>query len=198
MIKKRFFLGLAMSLVLSTTAAATGLTNTQIHGNKVTADLDLPGIDAEIILTFDQVVGLTTANLGLSAALLTPIDILALLPRLPATGLSIPAGFPVLITIDPPAGSPISFSNAFTLEIYTHNLPYVAGSQLRLFSAPAGGLFQDVTARNSSGSYRVGADHPGFTRSNSNVVVLDPRLITSVVDIKFVRLDDVRMIEFIP
>lgn len=189
MMIKKWITGLAFGILVCGAASATGITNTQIDGDRVVAQLELPGgIEAQLTLSFEQVVGLTAENLGLSASLISPTDPLVLAQLPPGVG-AVPSAFPVLISIDPPAGSPLSFSGTVYFEIYTHNLPYVPGTQLRLFSGPLGGALHDVTARTSAGSYRVGADQPSFT--NSNLIVLDPRPLTEVIDLKQIRLEDV-------
>ncbi|MBV8202069.1 MAG: hypothetical protein JOZ15_15725, partial [Acidobacteria bacterium] len=83
-----------LCIAVSTAAvAAQGIGNLTISGNQVTATLDLPGISADLTLTFEQAVGLTAGNLGLSAQLVNPQDP-NLLSRLPAGGLvTLPGAF---------------------------------------------------------------------------------------------------------
>jgi hypothetical protein len=172
-------------------AAAQGIGNLVISGNQVTAAIDLPGISADLTITFEQVVGLSGANLGLSAQLLNPLDAAysGLLARLPATGglpalpaITLPAAFPVLVRVQPPAGGGLSFSGIQSFEIHTHNLELTASCPLRLFSAPAGGAFDDITTSMGIGSYRVRGSGGGFSEF---VIFADTRPVGSVVNHKF-------------
>ena len=149
-------LGLVTVLTLSTSSAvpvaASGIEDLQIQGQTVTGRIALAGgIEASLEITFESVQDLTLANLGLSAELVAPTDP-ALLARLPAGAVaSIPVAFPVLLRFAPPASSTLFFQGAASAEIYTHNLTYTSGTQLRLFSAEPGGPFEDVSSWMDSG-----------------------------------------------
>jgi hypothetical protein len=166
-------------LVLAATdARGQGIQNLQINGQEVTADLVLPGLSAELHMVFENATGLTPANLGLSAQLVNPLD-LSLLTRLPSTlGLLLSGDFPVLLRLNPPPSSSLSMQGVVTFEIYTTDL---------LYAAEPGGNFEDVTSWMRSGSYRVGAVHPEFARDH--LIVLDPRLVTAVVDQQLTALE---------
>jgi hypothetical protein len=183
-----------LAALSSVAAAAQGISNLVISGNQVTATLDLPGISADLTLTFEQVVGLTAANLGLSAQLVNPADsaYAGLLARFPApatspaltpnTPITLPAAFPVVVRVQPPASGGLSFSGIQTLELHTHNLDLTANCPLRLFSAPAGGAFHDITTTMGIGSYRVRGSGGSFSEF---VIVADTRPLGSVVNQKF-------------
>jgi hypothetical protein len=183
---------LFVALASAAAARAQGISNLVISGNQVTATLDLPGISADLTLTFEQVVGLSAANLGLSAQLVNPADsgYAALLARFPApaaqlaaSGLAtLPAAFPVLVRVQPPASGGLSFSGIQALEIHTHNLDLTANCPLRLFSAPAGGAFHDITSTMGIGSYRVRGSGGSFSEF---VIVADTRPLATVVNLKF-------------
>ena len=133
-------------------AAQTSLAP-QISGNSVTAKIQLPGgVEADLSIAFEQVVGLNSNALALSAALISPSDA-TLMSRMPdPASFSIPAGFPVLVRIDPTPGSGLSFSGVSRVSLYTHNLTFTAGSPLRLYTAHGGGAFRDMTGSLDPGS----------------------------------------------
>ncbi|MDY7094712.1 MAG: DUF6689 family protein [Acidobacteriota bacterium] len=171
----------------ASTASGQGIQNLQINGQEVTADIVLPGLSAELHIVFENATGLTPANLGLSAQLVNPLD-LGLLARLPTiTGLLPSSNFPVLLTLDPPPASTLSMNGVVTVEIYTTDLLYLAGTLLRLYAATPSGSFEDVTAWMSSGSFRVGAVHPEFAREH--LIVLDPRPVEAVVNQQLTALE---------
>ncbi len=157
-----------------------------VNGSTVEAAIELPGgIKADLTLEFEGVVGLSASSLGLSAALVDPLDA-ALFSRLADVGdVSIPSAFPVMIQIEPPATGPLSFTGVAKMEIHTHNLSYVANSPLRLVKAPLGGPFKDITSWAGSGSYRVGGNEGGFSQF---LIVADVRPVAEVIDSKFARL----------
>jgi hypothetical protein len=127
--------------------------------------------------------GLSADSIGLSARVIDPGD-LNIVSRLPAS-VSVPVGFPVLITIDPPSSGPLSFSGIASIDLHTHNLTYVANSPLRLFTAEPGKKFQDITASTGLGSYRTGANKGGFSEF---LILADVRPVDPVIADKFQRL----------
>lgn len=178
----------ALLLAAPGLAAAGGIVNTTVDGNTVEAEIALPGgLGADVTITFESAVGLSPAALGLSAFLVSPTDT-DLLSRLPAGSVGIPAGFPVVLRIEPSTTSPLSFSGTATVELYTHALTYTPMSPLRLFKAPLAGEFVDITAYNGMGSYRVGGSTGGFSEF---LIGVDERSIASTVTAKFGLLQDV-------
>ena len=152
-----------------------------ISGNELTARIELPGgLTADLTLTFENAVGLNPGALVLSASPIIPAD-LSLLSRLGA-GVSIPVGFPVVVRIDPSASSALSFEGVYKLSIYTHNLTLGANSPLRLYRAPNGGAFGDMTGSLQAGSVRAGGSGPGFSEF---LIAVDTRMIDSVISGKF-------------
>lgn len=179
---------LLVFLLLAATvpASAGGIVGAQVEGNAVEAKIRLPGgVGADLTVSFEQVVGLSPANLGLSARLLSAADLLALASRLPSSLVSVPSGFPVLLTIEPPQTGGLSFSGVATVELYTHALTFLPGCPFRLYAAPLGGAFHDITGSNTGGSYRVRGSKGEFSEF---LIVADTRLLGQAIDVKFSRL----------
>jgi hypothetical protein len=178
----KVLVGFLSVLVSAAAVSAQGIGNLTISGNQVTATVDLPGISADLALTFEQSVGLTASNLGLSAQLVDLHD-LSLLSRLPSGVLvTLPAAFPVLVRVQPPPSGGLSFGGIYTLDLHTHNLQLTANCPLRLFSAPDGGPFDDITVNMGTGSYRVRGTKGSFSEF---VIVADARPPAGVVSQKF-------------
>lgn len=181
------FLALALAVLLAAPPAdATGVVNPKVEGDTLEAKIRLPGVGADLTVAFEQVVGLSAESLGLSAGLLDAGDLLALQSRLPSGLVSVPAGFPVLVTIEPPATGGLSFSGVVSIELYTHDLAYVPGSPLRLFAAPLGGSFDDITETTAGGSYRVRGHKGDFSEF---LIVADLRPVDVAIVEKFTSLD---------
>lgn len=178
-------LAAALSL-LAPPARAVDVVQATIDGNVVQATVTLPGgIGVDVTLRFEQVVGLSLQGLGLSAALISP-NALDVVSRLPAGGLvSVPGAFPVMLTIEPPPTSPLSFTGIASLEFHTHNLQLTGSCPLRLFTAETGGPFADITTFIGSGSYRAGGTTPGFSQF---LIVADLRPSSGVIAAKASRL----------
>jgi hypothetical protein len=177
-----FFCVLVCVLLSAAAVSAQGISNLTISGNEVSASLDLPGITADLTLSFEQAVGLTAANLGLSAQLVNPLDP-SLLTRLPAGGLvTVPGASPVLVRVQPPASGGLSFSGVYTLGLHSHNLGFIANSPLRLYSAPDGGPFEDITGSMGSSSYRVRGTKGSFS---DFIIVADLRPQATAINQKF-------------
>lgn len=175
------------SLSLAATSASAELLDTRVAGNEVAATIALPGdLTADLAVRFENAAGLTLESLGLTAQTVDPLDP-ALLSRLQAAGLvGVPAGFPVMVTIDPPTDGGLSFNGLAEVELYTKNLLYAAGSPLRLFKAEKGGDFRDITDMIAGGSYRTRGSGGNFS---DFLVVADTRPLPQVIALKFDRLD---------
>jgi len=175
-----------LSILLLTASSVPGYGQTAvapaISGNELTARIDLGnGVAADLSITFEKVIGLNPSALALTTTLLNPKDI-AFAGRLPDPTVSLPAAFPVVVRIDPTASSALSFEGVYTLALHTNNLTLAANSPLRLYRAPSGGAFQDMTGFLQAGSVRAGGSGPGFSEF---VIVADARLIDTVIAGKF-------------
>ncbi|AXK73542.1 hypothetical protein DWG18_03885 [Lysobacter sp. TY2-98] len=138
---------------------------------------------ADMTLTFDSPHALTAANLGISAQTVSLTDP-QLLARLPGTLASLDSSFPLMVTVEPPAGG-LSFDRTVKVEIHTHALAYTYGSSYRLFKAPLGGAFRDITTEVAQGSVRARGTTGGFSQF---LVLADVRRTGDVVDDKLERL----------
>jgi hypothetical protein len=175
-----------LSVLLLTASSVPGHAQTTvvptISGNELTARIELAnGVAADLTITFEKVIGLNPSALALTATLINPKDV-GFAGRLPDPAVSIPAAFPVVVRIDPTASSALSFEGVYKLSLYTSNLTLAANSPLRLYRAPSGGAFQDMTGFLQAGSVRAGGSGPGFS---DFVIVADARLIDSVIAAKF-------------
>lgn len=186
MTRRTSLTGLALlMLLLPLAAAAQGIAGVVVDGNELRAQISLPGgIGADLSLTFEQAVGLSAANVGLSASLVSPLDT-TLLSRL--TQAAVPAAFPVLIRIEPPAEGGLSFSGPVTIALHTHNLVYLTGTLLRLYAAPLGGEFEDITSYVGSGSYRCRGTKGSFSEF---LILVDLRPLSLTLREKLERLDE--------
>lgn len=170
-------------LLAAPAAIADAIYDVRIDGNEARADIALGSVSATLTVRFENVVGLSIANLGLSAQLVDPLSP-GFLARL-GSGVSLPAAFPLAVKIAPPASGGLSFSGVVAVELYTHNLQYTAGSPLRLFSAPDGGSFTDVTTFVGSGSVRSGGSKPSFSEF---IIAADLRSLPNVIQAKYAAL----------
>jgi hypothetical protein len=162
-----------------------GIGNLRVIGNQVTGILNLPGISADLGISFGAVRNLNPNSIGITARLVNPLDP-SLLARLPKGGLiGIPVAFPVLSHITPPPAGGLAFAGTYDFGLHVENLIYLPQTPLRLFSAPDGGAFQDITEDMGSGSYRVRGCKGTFS---DFLIVLDLRSTASVVQTKFTNL----------
>jgi hypothetical protein len=180
------FACLALALIFASPLAAQGVVHPTVSENQVSLAVQLPGgLGADLTISFERVVGLSLANLGISAEVITPTSP-ALLSRLPSSRVSIPAAFPVLLRIEPPAAGGLSFSGIVAIELHTHNLNFVSPCPLRLFAATGGGRFEDITESMGMGSYRVRGTKGGFSEF---LILTDLRPLNGVINQKFNRLE---------
>ncbi|WP_099019822.1 DUF6689 family protein [Marinicella litoralis] len=174
----RYKFGLFVSLTLLLLQVNAQSISTNINGNSAELLVSLPGgIAADFTITFENVVGLTEENLGLAVDLIDLNDI-NVLNRLPSGILtSIPVAFPMMITVEPAYDSGLSFEGLVTIDIHTHNLAYTENTPLRLFKAPLGGTFRDITDTTSSGSYRARSTTGTFSQF---IIVADNRAASQI------------------
>jgi hypothetical protein len=171
-------LALLLALAAGSVAvpAAANVTVT-VTGNVARADFALggtPGVPqyaGTLFLTFDTPIGLTAQNLDITAQIVDPNDP-ALRARLPGPGVTVPAAFPVLVSVNPPASGGFEFVNAAQVELYTHQLDYTVDSPYRLYKSPHGGALRDLTSDVLAGSIRCRSRTGGFS---DFIIVADTR-----------------------
>lgn len=180
----RWFAVAVLVLAAPLAAAQSLPVRVSIDGDVARIGIGAAGAEiADMTLEFDDPSGLSAQNLGVAAQLVSPTDP-ALLARLPGTLTSIDGAFPLLITVEPPAGG-LSFERIVKVEVHTHALPYVYGSSYRLFKAPLGGAFRDITTQVAQGSVRARGTTGGFSQF---LVLADVRHTGAVVNEKLDRL----------
>jgi hypothetical protein len=174
-------LALGLAALAAPAPAAAAIVDIVIDGSEIRFGVSLPGgIAADVSLEFEEVVGLSAANLGLGVEVINPLN-LGFRARMPS-GTSLPLALPILLRIEPPASGGLSFSGTANLEIHTHNLLFTALSPLRLFAAPVDGQFEDVTAGMGMGSYRAWGSRGDFSEF---IIAIDLRSIDAVARGKF-------------
>jgi len=177
---------LRVAIVLLAVLPAPGwaaLVDFVVEGESITGRIEFPGdVAVDVELEFEEVIGLSVEHVGLSARLVVASELLGRLP----VGVTSNGSLPVLLEIEPPTTSPLSFTGTYTIELHTHNLVYVPNSPLRLFKAPLGGLFEDVTSSMGAGSYRVRGTSGGFSEL---LILVDTRILSAVVEGKLAALE---------
>lgn len=155
-----------------------------VSGQTATAVIELPGgYGADLSLEFEDVVGLHAGALGVSARVMSPLDVMALLPRFPGgSATSIPSTFPVLLQIEATPSSALAMAGIVTISLHTHNLTLNVTSPLGLYSASSGGPFREITRSVGIGSYRVDGSGGGFSEF---VIAADLRPLETVIAGKF-------------
>jgi hypothetical protein len=158
-----------------------------VDKNKIEAVITLPGnIETDFVISFDNSLGLTSESIGITAELVDPTDI-NLLNRFPAGVLtSIPAAFPMMVTVEPKANMGLSFEGNAYVDIHTHNLDYTVNTPFRLYKASLGEDFHDITMTTGAGSYRARGVMGGFSQF---LIVADLRTTANAVQDKMQRLD---------
>jgi hypothetical protein len=160
-----------------------------VNGNEATGVIQLlGGVGADLTITFEEVEELDAAALEVSASLVGPLQLPALLARLGGGGLiTLPTAFPVLLRIEPSPSSELSFTGTVEVSLHTHNLNLLPNLPFALHSAPLGGPFHDIMQSEGIGSYRAGGGGGGFSEF---VIVLDLRPIDAVISGKFDAVQD--------
>jgi hypothetical protein len=178
---------LGMFLATAPAGALGGIVQTTVQGDVLSARISLPGgIGADLSLAFEDATGLTASSAGLSARLIDPLTLIGLLGRLPGSLTTIPAAFPVLLTIEPPASGGLSFEGVATLSLRISHLGFLPTTPLRIFAAQTGGPFVDTTEWMGPGSYRCRSQRGSFSQF---LIVADLRDHDDVIEGKFDALD---------
>jgi len=172
--------------------------------------------DADVTIAFDTPQNLSVQSLNLTAELVDPDDVQGRLPPdicgllPPHPCITVDPAFPMMITVEPPAfpwlftsgfdgdetgAGDLAFLNTYEFEIHTHDLAYTPMSPYRLFKAPLGGQFDDITDDVLSGSVRARGRHGAFSQfmvvkdtrcdltvSLGKIVLLNLRILSAALD----------------
>ena len=179
-------------LVLATLSFAAPLVSAQtlpvsttVAGNTATIVVGSPlNPVADVTLTFDDASELGASSLGVQAQLVD-LSNPVLIARLGSALTQPDSLFPLLLTIEPPSTGGLVFQRTVRVEIHTHALVYSAGTSYRLFKAPLGGSFKDITDEVAPGSVRARGTTGGFSQF---LILPDLRETGDVVDIKIAAL----------
>jgi hypothetical protein len=154
-----------------------------VSGSSINISLSLPGVlGTTLSLSFEDVSGLSVNSLGLSGRLINPFDP-AILSRLPAG--TIPA-LPVMLRMEPPVNGGLQFNGVWNVDLHTFSLLYSLGCPFRLYSAPLGGSFNDITTTMGAGSYRARGTSGGFSEF---LIIADLRTVNQQITAKLDRLE---------
>jgi hypothetical protein len=166
---------------------ATPITTT-VNGNTLNAKIQLSSqIEIDVILSFENAIGLSADNIDISATLVSTNDV-NILSRLPASGVSLFSSFPVILSISPKQDKGFGFEGLGNVEIYTKAISYNANMPARLFTAHNGGDFEDITSMVSAGSIRARGSTGRFS---DFLIVLDERSKMAILSDKFDELEHV-------
>jgi hypothetical protein len=214
---RRWWGWLGASLLLWAFApAAWAQVSVIIEGDTAYATISLDGngttYEADVTIVFDTPLNLSAQSLNLTAELVDPDQIQERLPPdtcglLPLIGppcVTVDPAFPVMITVEPPvlpwlftsgfdnsedgSGS-LSFVNVYSFEVHTHDLNYTPHSPYRLYKAPVGGDFADITNDILKGSVRARGRGPAFSQflivhdSRTGLLDLLPIALLQIVDL---------------
>ncbi len=176
---KRFVgIVVTLSLLLAGNMARAGGVNTVIvDGTRAVTTISLPrpgggSFDAVLELEFNNPQNLTVACLGIGAAVLDSAAIAGIQTRLPdPINQIVDPNFPVLITVEPPAGCGLAFEDEYQVSLISSNLVYQNFSPYRLMKAPTGASFRDITLSVTAGSVRTRGCGGSFSEF---LIVLDP------------------------
>ncbi len=146
--------------------------------------LDVGDVSVIAKVAFEDAFAVDLDGLSVTGDLIDPKDP-ALLARLPP-GVIIPSEFPVLIHVDPGSNAAQSFRGTWSLELRTEDLDLLGSSPLRLFKAPDGGAFEDISSTYGLGSFRVRGASGSFSEF---LIASDLRPIDDTLEAKLDDLD---------
>ena len=164
---------------------AQGITDLEVRRDEITGRIRLDGgqVTGSFSLSFEEAFDLNSQSFDISAQLIDPRSP-SLRDRLPEN-VFIPSQFPVLLTIEPRERTGFSFRGRWSLEVRTPHLEFSSHTPLRLFRAPKGTAFSDISQTMGFGSYRVRALGAAFSEF---LIVSDLRTGEEVADQKLTRL----------
>jgi hypothetical protein len=173
-----------LTFLFAPTLKATDIVDVHIVDQEVTASITVADIyHINLTITFENALGLTENSISITAGQINPLDLNLLRRFTDSSLISVPGQLPVMVTIGPTAGSSLSFTGVADVEFSTSNLTYA--SQFRLYKAPVGGTFEDITNFSGVGSYRVRGTSGDFS---DFLIVADVRSASVVINDKFAKL----------
>jgi hypothetical protein len=178
---------LCLLFVVSFAAGSTAVpVEVEVLDGELHAEISINQVyEIDLTIVFEDVIGLTTESLVITATQINPLDI-GLLNRIgPSNLFSIPAGLPVLINITPSPTSTLSFTGPYEIELSTSNL--VFDPNFRIFTSPNGGTFEDITTFSGIGSYRVRGTSGDFS---DFIIINDLRTPNTVINDKYTKLQN--------
>jgi uncharacterized protein DUF6689 len=157
-----------LGFALGSRSAPAAVTTT-IDGRTSMSHITLPGANwagytADVYIEFDNPQKLTAACLNVTADVIDATEEADIEGRMPSgSNVAIDHAFAVRITISPLASCGFAFDNYYDIEIHAANLSYAPGGPYRLYKAPVGGAFRDITSSITAGSVRARGRHGAFS-----------------------------------
>lgn len=147
--------------------------------------------ELDVGISFEQPANLSADCLGISASVVDYVS--DVLPRLPPSvvGSLAPSPLPVLVQIAAPNACGLAFRNGADVDIHTTEIIAPASdsqlSQYRLYKAPSGGQFMDITSAVERGSVRTRGTTGGFS---DFLILLDLSANSGKVDTQLAYLQN--------
>jgi hypothetical protein len=147
--------------------------NVTVTGNTALAQIEvfLPVPLVSFVLDFgiqlEQPVNLTRDCLGITATVVDLVDVIPRLPPIDAANVTVSAALPVMVQVIAPSPCGLAFEDGANVDIYTTELTAPLDdaelAKFRLYKAPAGGQFLDITNAVERGSVRTRGTTGGFS-----------------------------------
>lgn len=165
--------GFACAAPVSAGTAPAPIINVTVTGNAALANIEvflpvpLLSYTLDFGIQLEQPVNLSRDCLGISATVVNLVDVIPRLPPIDAANLNLPIALPVMVQVVAPAPCGLEFLDGANVDIYTTELlAPVADAELakfRLYKAPPGGQFLDITNAVERGSVRTRGTTGGFS-----------------------------------
>jgi len=182
-----FFIG-AISIMWATQSLAVAPINMLVSENKLQASIPVsPAITLDVTVEFENSVGLNADSIVVEAFLI-PVNDISVLSRINSSAVNLHPDFPVLLRISPKEGKGFSFEGLASVEIYTKAIDYQSGMPAKIFTAHAGGDFEDITSMVSAGSLRARGN---MGRFSDFIIVLDERSLQEDIESKLARIEQI-------
>jgi hypothetical protein len=185
--KHIFFIGV-ISIMWATQTLAASPVNMVVSENKLKASIAVSSaITLDVSVEFENSIGLTTDSIVVEAFLI-PVNDISVLSRIKSSAVNLHQNFPVLLSISPKESKGFSFEGLASIEIYTKSIDYQSGMPAKIFTAHAGGDFEDITSMVSAGSLRARGN---MGRFSDFIIVLDERSLQEDTESKLARIEQI-------